>query len=234
MKKDCSDYYLEELKNLQYVLLPGKLNNNTFISYYEKAYTLWKNVWKDTFLELDGDDTLFSNDFTRQDHIGALFEGDKCIMLSFFRNVDLKTSPPKDDSYFKVWSEKNLSELCRDGTNIIVGSNITLAPEVRGSNHILPLKDLVLAMSVCYLLHSNAITMTGTTRNNKGVNAAMQRVGGALLESNKILHNVKVDLMAFYKKDILKKDSYYLKELSDYLWANHIDCDIQTRKLKAA
>jgi hypothetical protein len=53
------------------------------------AYECWSQVWKQTFTELEGRSVLHSDDFTRQDEIGALFHGYECIALFFSRLVDL-------------------------------------------------------------------------------------------------------------------------------------------------
>ena len=57
------------------------------------AYECWSQVWKQTFTELEGRSVLHSDDFTRQDEVGALFHGYECIALFFSRQVDSSSHP---------------------------------------------------------------------------------------------------------------------------------------------
>ena len=76
------------------------------------AYECWSQVWKQTFTELEGRSVLHSDDFTRQDEIGALFHGYECIALFFSRQVDLSNPLAHDDSYFSVWPREAREAAC--------------------------------------------------------------------------------------------------------------------------
>jgi len=123
-------------------------------------------------------------------------------MLSFFREADLTLLANRQDSYFKHWSESSLDALMRDSKKVIIASNITLSPEVRGSYHGVSMKDLILNLSVEYSKNSGASVQTGSTRNTRGMHKVALRSGGQLLESGVRVHGEDTDFYAFYSRDL--------------------------------
>jgi hypothetical protein len=212
-------------RQMTYALLPGKFPPMHLNSLYEKAYECWKDVWREAFQELEGNPTVYSNDFTRQDEVSALYYKDTCIGTTFFNWLDLNSPPSRDDEYFKVWTPKALSELTRHGSRILVCSYFTLHPNGRRNSLGVSLKDVLMGLLVKRFLDTDAPAMTGTVRNNRGVNVCTYRHGAVPLELNLKLHGVDVDLIAFYRDTAKVGDDPIVSDLVESLWNRRITSD---------
>jgi hypothetical protein len=168
-----------------------------------EAYRAWSDVWKQTFYELDHKKDLPSDDFTRQDEIGALFQDGECIGLSCLRWMDLSNPIYQDDSYFAVWPQVARDAASVHGSKICVGSNFTITPPWRRAAGC-SLKDVIMALVVERFLLSDADTFVGTVRNNRGMNTVTYRNGFVPIEQNIIHHGVEVDLVAFYRRGCVR------------------------------
>src|ERR1700712_5758269 len=84
-----------------------------------ECYRLWTEVWHETLLDLDAVEHVPSDEFTRQDEVGAIFHGYECIALSLFRWVDLAEPMHFDDSYFAVWPQAAREKASRDGSCLV-------------------------------------------------------------------------------------------------------------------
>jgi hypothetical protein len=163
-----------------------------------EAYRCWSEVWKEAFQELENRTDLPSDDFTRQDEVGAIFHGYECVALSFFRWVDLGSPLIQDDSYFSVWPQSARDAACTDGANICISSNFTLAAPWRRASGC-SLKDLLAALVVERFLVSDAVALVGTMRNDRLMNALAYSVGLRPVVKNVIHHGVEVDLMVYHR-----------------------------------
>lgn len=179
------------------LLTPG--HTSAHDSRIVEAYRCWRATWRDAFVELEQHSELFSDDFTRQDEVGAIFQHDECIALSFFRWVDLSSPMNRDDSYFRVWPEEARDEACREGSRICVSSSFTLAAGYRRSN-VCSLKDVLVALIIERFLASDADAVVGTVRNNRGVDKLIYRNGFLPILHNRKMYGVDVDLGAFYRR----------------------------------
>jgi hypothetical protein len=164
-----------------------------------EAYRCWRATWRDAFAELEQHSELYSDDFTRQHEVGAVFQHDECIALSFFRWVDLSVPMNREDSYFRVWPEAAIDQACREGARICVSSSFTLAAGYRRSN-VCSLKDVLVALIIERFLISDADAVVGTVRNNRGVDKLIYRNGFLPLMRNRRMYGVDVDLGAFYRR----------------------------------
>jgi hypothetical protein len=162
------------------------------------AYECWSEVWKETFTELDGNNVLYSDDFTRQDEIGALFHGYECIALFFSRRVDLSSPLARDDSYFAVWPREAREAACRHGSRAWVSSNITIHPGWRRPANV-QLSRLVCGLIIERFLISDADVLVGTMRNDRSMNKVTYGLGAQPLAHDIVHHGVPVDLVAFYR-----------------------------------
>jgi hypothetical protein len=163
------------------------------------AYQCWSEVWKQTFTELEGRSVLFSDDFTRQDEIGALFHGYECIGLFFSRQVDLASPLVQDDSYFSVWPAEARRTACLHGSRVWLSSNITIHPNWRKPANC-SLASLICALIIERFLISDADVLVGTMRNDRRMNSVTYGLGAKPLASDVIHHGVPVDLVAFYRE----------------------------------
>jgi hypothetical protein len=167
------------------------------------AYQCWSEVWKQTFTELEGRSTLPSDDFTRQDEIGALFHGYECVALFFSRQVDLSSPLARDDSYFSVWSKEARRAACARGSRVWVSSNITIAPKWRKPANV-ALSSLVCALIIERFLLSDADVLVGTMRNDRKMNTVTYGLGAQPIAHGVIHHGVPVDLVAFYRDSCVR------------------------------
>jgi hypothetical protein len=196
---------------LSYHLLRPKSAGPADLPLLCEAYRCWSEVWRQTFLELDNQPSLPSDDFTRQDEVGALFHNYECIGLSFFRWVDLSSPLARDDSYFAVWPEAARAAATKDGSRVCVSSSFTIAAPWRRASGC-SLKDVLVALIIERFLLSDADVLLGTVRNNRGVNLVVYRNGFQPLHHNAILHGVEVDLTAFYRKSSVRTPTGELDE----------------------
>lgn len=164
------------------------------------AYECWSDVWKQTFSELEGRASLPSDDFTRQDEIGALFHGYECIALFFSRLVDLSSPLAQDDSYFSVWPKDARQAACLHGSRVWVSSNITIHPRWRKPGNI-ALSGLICALIIERFMLSDADVLVGTMRNDRKMNTVTYGLGAKPLATGVIHHGVPVDLVAFYRNE---------------------------------
>lgn len=176
-----------------------------------EAYRCWRATWREAFVELEQHSELYSDDFTRQDEVGAVFQHDECIALSFFRWVDLSAPMNRHDSYFRVWSEAARDQACREGSRICVSSSFTVAAGWRRST-VCSLKDVLVALIIERFLASDADAVVGTVRNNRGIDKLIYRNGFLPIVHNASLYGVDVDLGAFYRKASKRKPTSEINE----------------------
>ena len=162
------------------------------------AYQCWSEVWKQTFTELEGRSALPSDDFTRQDEVGALFHGYDCIALFFSRRLDLRSPLAQDDSYFSVWPKEAREAACARGSRVWVSSNITIHPSWRKPANF-SLSRLICALIIERFLISDADVLVGTMRNDRGMNTVTYGLGAKPLLRDVTHHGVPVDLVAFFR-----------------------------------
>jgi hypothetical protein len=163
-----------------------------------EAYNCWSNVWKTTLFELDKAEHVPSDEFTRQDEIGALFHDWECVGLMGYRTVDLASAMHRDDSYFRVWTEEARARATAKGTRMFIAGNLTVAVPWRRADGA-SVKELLLALAIERFKASGADALLGTTRNDRGMNDLGYRLGFGPLVRNVTLHNVAVDLVAFFQ-----------------------------------
>jgi hypothetical protein len=160
------------------------------------VYEHWHDVWSRTFFELDGAECTYSDDFTRQDEVGALFQDDEFVGLTAHRWVDLRVRADREDSYFRAWPAEAVDAAARLGPLLCIGSHLTVAPAFR---HATPfsVKHLLLALAIERFLSSGAQAMVGTLRVDRGVHTAGADLGFRPIASRVVLHGVDVELVVF-------------------------------------
>ncbi len=203
----------------RYVILPGTNADSSYTKEYAAAYDLWLRTWQSTFGQLDGLTRLHSDDFTRQETIGAIFENERCLALIFMRESDLSSKAARQDSYFAPWTPEAMDQLVKDGCKILIGSYITVDADFRGDRPGRPrLKSLLLELAVQHLLISSCAAMTGITRRDKGIQKVAYRLGADLLKENVTYHGVPTDLVAWYKQKLIPR--FHLSPEAQLLWRN--------------
>ncbi|MEN0058360.1 MAG: hypothetical protein AAGB31_05960 [Bdellovibrio sp.] len=206
-------------KDFSYVMCPGSQPLKEFNEIHKQIYKCWHEVWEKTFEELKIEKKVYSDAFTRQDYVGALFFQNICVGMSFFRWAHRERDDFSRDSYFENWQAQHLDVLCSQGPDIIVCSNYTLHPLARGNQLGLSTKDLLLGMIVETFLNSQAHAMTGAVRKSRKVNEVCSRWGATEIDQDiPSGYGDMVDIMAFFKDQVRNHPRHELKALAEDLW----------------
>lgn len=208
-------------QELQYFLIPGENPPRNAQEIYTEAFRCWRFVWSQAFKELDGIDQLFSDDFTRQTAIGCIFIQSKCIALAGYHAIDFRFPTTPFDSWFKVWPDGVQAALTREGSKVMIATNVTVDSDFRGKCvEGVGIKDLICSMMIKSLLSSDADVMAGTMRCNRGMQKVAQRLGGTTLLTGVALHGVEVELVGFYRRKILSENLFVSDSIVEFLWKN--------------
>jgi len=208
---------------LQYVVCPGNNPDPSFQEYYNKIYDCWDTVWSDAYKEMKFDKELWSDSFTRQNYIGAIFYQERCLGLCFFRWANADLMDFSKDSYFSYWNEQDLKALTLNGPHVIISSNFTIHPLARKGNLDFSMKDLLTGISVEFFMNANADAMAANLRVDKKVNDACAKWGAELIRPNvHVSGGICGDLMVFYKSQVLKRPQLELEDEVKRLWHNRL------------
>jgi len=169
----------------------------------DACWHLWEKVWSQTFRDLDGNGQVYSDNFSRQDEILCLRYKGSPIALVAHRYGDAKTEYLFRDSYFGCWSELAKRQLSYHGTKIAVGSHITIDVDFRKSaKSEFSAKKIIAYASLKHLRAQDVDAITGVMRADKGMHTLFYDAGAVPLQKNLIFHNVPVDVVAFFPKQI--------------------------------
>jgi hypothetical protein len=210
--------------NFKFIVLPGSNPPPQYQAHYDSAYRCWLKVWGVAYNELGVSRHLYSDDFTRQTELNCIFYGSTCIGILFLKQVDFSSAAVRDDSYFKLWSDKELDSLIQYGPEILVCSNTTIAEEWRRKSTKLSMKDLIVYFSAQRFVHSTASAMTAVTRKTRGIHKLTERFGAQVLKADVPNFNATdlVDLCAFYKHTITEGTDPVVIEFGRKLWKEMI------------
>jgi hypothetical protein len=169
----------------------------------EDAYRVWRDVWRDTFEELEGTAQIHSDEFTRQDEIGVLTLGGRCISVTGLRWLDLSLARSRDDSYFKPWPAESLAAL---GTGVVgITGNAVVHPDWRGTlvepsrstpGNPARLAFIAIALTIQRFFASPAECSVALTRNDRGMDRVAVALGATSL-SHIRLHGLETNVVRF-------------------------------------
>jgi len=211
------------LEPLRYIVLPGKNPAPQFRGAYGRAFDLWMDVWSREILKLDGVSLTSSDHFSRQDLIGALFQGDTCLGLTCFSILDLSLPASRMDSWFQPWPDALVLDLSRKANRYLCMSWFTVAPEWRREKRgaTLAVSRIVAELSSLLTL-AEGIPALGTPRCDRSINRLAEAVGGELLLQGVKHHGVEIALVVFEPTNIeVTKETFSLDARS--LWENRMD-----------
>ncbi len=204
---------MNELEKMKLLVVTGA-------SADEMTYRLWEQVWIQTFFELEGARDLSSDNFTRQHEILSLTLGGECIALVCHRYVDLSFPASHKDSYFKPWPKEVMKKLGQAGPHVAIGSQITIHPEFRQSKNPLKIKNIITYLSLRCLKEKKIDAVTGVMRADKGMNNLFYQCGAEPLLKGILLHNVPVDLLAFFPKRAPLRIPLDYSDMIEKFWIN--------------
>lgn len=205
---------------LKYILCPGSMPDPAHDEIYREIYRCWRETWEQAFRELKYEGAFPSDSFTRQDYVGAVFHGDRCIALGFLRMMDARRPEFETDSYFSNWEPHHRRELRSRGDKIMVCCQFTVHPSARGRSIGLSTKDLLTGILVESFLRSDADAMTGAVRVDRGVSSSTERWGGYVIDRKVPCEfgEKNTDLVGFFKDHIAAQPPHELKSLVQDLW----------------
>jgi hypothetical protein len=162
------------------------------------AYELWRDGWTATLREVAGIERLYSDEFTRQDEIVAVFRAGVCIAVGGLRWADLSLPAAREDSYFGRWPEPVLVRLER--SLVCITSNTLVAPEWRGARIELEgsppmtLQVAMIALPIQRWLDSPARFVVGVARNDRAMNRTARGLGMSRYATIRV-HGIESDIM---------------------------------------
>ena len=215
-----------KLEDLQLVILPGKGPSVTQLEQYNKVYACWRELWstalKNEILQVETD--LFSNDFTRQDEVLALFYQGECAGLCCLRSVDFDEEATKDDAYFSKWPEITVRKLNSYGKRVLVCSQLTVSPNFRRNYLGISWKDLLVALAARRLLDTRCEVMVGAVRRVRGMEKATYRSGFIpLMIDIPFIGKESADLVAYLKEKALPSEVKSIANIVDSLFPHSVD-----------
>ncbi len=209
---------------LQLIIMPGQRPPLWQRTMYETAFETWRAVWEEAAQEIENfPKKVYSNDFTRQDEILAVFRGEDCTSLGFWSELDMTFEACRSDQYFQSWDQASLNQLTKFGMNIGKYSYFTVSKPYRlwSREKGISLTDLQVALFGFRLLESECTAMTGTTRNNRKINLVCERGGAQVIRRDVMQYGSEVDLMAWYRHTVSPYKE--IEYLAHRLWVNKMD-----------
>lgn len=221
-------------RKLRFVVMPTRFVEARYVKDFEKAYVGWRNVWGQALTEeMNVKDPLYSDNFTRQSHVAALFYGDELFGLVTLNYMNLEEKIYQDDSYFKVWTPDSIQGLYKNAKQIMTLCNVTLNFRFRKNSIGVSGKDLLLLMAVHYLKSQNLDAIVAAVRLEKSMEKSAYRTGAISLAKDLpySIPGQRVDLVLWSKSIALEKLDPELVNLSTYIWINSsIITDVQTQQ----
>jgi len=153
----------------------------------DRAYEVWREGWRATFLELDGRPDLHSDDFERQDEIAVVAMAGECLAVTGLRWLDLSLPRAREDSYFKNWPDAARARVA--SRFVCVGSNTVIHPSWRGAT-IEPrdaageparLAFATIALTTRRFMASPAENLIALTRNDRAIDRIATALGASRL-----------------------------------------------------
>jgi hypothetical protein len=212
---DNSELYL--------VFVSGSQVEDQMIETYKKVYQHWESVWSDTFREIEGKRQFFSDHFTRQDEVMALFYKEDCIAVCCHRLANMALPSFKKDSYFQAWPEEAIAKLRRDGDKVVIDNQISVDPGFRKLHANIKFIELMSYLSFRHLSTLAASSITAAARNMRSMDSLFEKFGPEHLAKDVIFHGEATSLYALYPSQMTFHNvSPASRELGDHLLASAV------------
>ncbi|MFA5583119.1 MAG: hypothetical protein WDA09_02805 [Bacteriovoracaceae bacterium] len=197
--------------------------------YYQIAYESWKQVWQDVQQQEMGlkETSFYSDEFTRQDHIIALFDRDNCVGIAFMREIDLDLNCIKEDSSFRFWPKTQLLSLNKKQNRIVIATSFTITPQYRRGE--IEWKTLFLSLYLDYFSQLQTSIMVTAARKVKSNEKLCYQLGAKPLmrnvpfttKSGSYIENEIADLL-YWEKNTLSLLDKYLQYLRNQVWSSFL------------
>ena len=204
------------------------------IDFYNKTYQMWKEVWTETYNQLEGVTSISSDQFLLNQYCGVIsFEGEPiaCWLMSFF---DGSLQPFYDRSYLVQYPSNIVKDEIQrlSAKNICLYNNITVSRNSRRQNNQLPcsIAWLQFSLAIKFYEYCQADVLFGYCRNEKKVNSMASCHGAIRLETS-VRHNVEVDYMSIPIENVKYDVSWDVKSNAVKLFENYLTKDQTLKKV---
>lgn len=205
--------------NYRLCVINGREVEANMLLDYQRIYQHWYGVWSQTFNEVTGEKMFFSDNFTRQDEIVALMDGDKCIAAVCHRLIDMRSGAFQKDSYFEAWPEEAYLKLGKYGDKAVIASHISVAPAYRRTTTGLRTSELAAYLSLIHLSQLPISGITGSSRNTRGMDSLFEMFQPEKLIEEVIYHGESTTLYSFYPRTMgFSAISAPVRQMGDQLW----------------
>lgn len=208
---------------LSFMIFPTRFPQPSYQSEYRKAYLCWRSVWNEAFKEeMNIKEDLYSDNYTRQSHVAAVFYEGEVAGLMTLNYMDLNDPVAMDDSYFKVWPELAKMRLKKEARSAIITGNFTINFNFRKKAHGLCWKSLVCAFLVRHLKLSPFDAAVATPRLERSVEKICYGTGAHPLQQNLpyTIEGQRIDLISWHRDLDEKKIDPEIWSLVNYVWEN--------------
>lgn len=196
------------------------------------AYRCWKETWQKVHREeMRVDHVLYSDDFSRQDIIVALFSGGACVGSAFMRFSNPAEGVCREDSYFRFWPPEAMNMILEmtGGRQLVLASYFTIAQEFRNKRDGICWKSLLLSLFLEKFLTLDAGIMITAARKMKSNEKLCLSLGAELIApdipffiNGKIIPGETADLV-FWKKNNTHSLTSELTLLKERIWKQKYD-----------
>jgi len=210
-------------RRLRFLVVPTRHPEEAYAKDIERAYACWKSVWSQALSdEMNVKEKLYSDAFTRQQILAAVFLEDEPLCLATLNPYDLNSEKDRDDSYFKVWPPEVLDKIKQQSPFVMASCHATVNFKFRKGQLGFSGIELLCAMLVQYLKSTNFETILCTPRREKRVQEACYRTG-ATLQLEDIPYTIdgqRIDLITWHSWIDQDRWDPTIRELTHYVWEN--------------
>ncbi|MBY0517848.1 MAG: hypothetical protein K2P81_13140 [Bacteriovoracaceae bacterium] len=219
------------VKNSKLFVFSGRERETHSIKLLEDIYQQWKKVWVDVFQnEMQLDHRFYSDDFTRQDKIIALYFKDMFVGTAFIREVNQLSTPIMEDSCFRYWPKAILESIKESSIKMSIASHFTIHHDFRGRDQIINWKDLFLSLYLESFKSSDSEILVTAARKKKSNENLCYKFGAKpfskglpyLIDGKNQAGDEEVDLL-FWSKEILELEDRKLRNVKNIIWKSRFE-----------
>lgn len=209
-----------DIRNLNFkIIQPRQVPPKGELEAYKKSYSLWKRVWAETFHELEGKSTIYSDDFFRQDEAFVVFHHDECVGITMHSFLDLKNPVHRDLRYFKAYPPGSVEDIEQlDVRHVLISNQTAVDPRFRKSLTQISFGEVLIGLSVKRLIELGLDAFIAYTNNSKKVQEICYRFGARPIVKGHSQHNVEVDIVCLKKENACESPIRDIRQTIDFLW----------------
>jgi hypothetical protein len=170
-----------------------------------ETFTMWKTAWDDVFRAKDPGYSHPSDGFSRQDEIVCVSHLGRVVGMVAHRYVNTSRPDLSSDSFFSYWPAELKTSVLKPGRKLVIGSQITIAPEGRSSRLGVDLKMVISGLSLARVWASGPDVVVGMMRVDKGMNKVFESMGAEVLGAPINYHGMEGRCVQFVNQPNLAK-----------------------------